>query len=558
MFKKAVSIILTAILFCCMTACSPQTSKEVKLVPATKNVEKVVDVTSTVQKPVTTTESVQTVTDIVKLKIDNLTPVQENYLGFNAVHEGFFMIPDDYGRDYTDEQIEEELKRIKESGLNMVRSYYEPNYCVSNVNGQIVYNWESSEMQGLYKWLTALKKMNVTVALNIGWGVTDLFTRPNSPNELANPYHKFDYEDVINYYSDFAVKTVEEVIIKRGFDNVKYFVMFTEPKTNDKETIYKDGKSIGQKDTYEVYVETVKAASKALTDKKYRGKYVKLVGPNAGISTNFYTNGGCENVVDELQWFIDRLDNYLDVYSLHWYIPTWPGNNFSSEATQYDDNYHTWTYYFEGLVEAVKKTGKPYWFDEWNYAVADTGYIQTDFYGNQIAQCVVATMNSGVQSSLYWQMFKNVWPHKVETSREFLSGIQQSGLGPSLYESAIPFKSYYAFSLLTKYGGNFGSKVYAGSSRNGICLSMVEYEENGKTVQSIIVVNASSLSKNISIELDKAIGATMYRHLWDPTTCKPTTAARVIDIDKAFKNVGNVLQDTLPSGAVAVYTTTKD
>ena len=50
----------------------------------------------------------------------------------------------------------------------------------------------------------------------------------------------------------------------------------------------------------------------------------------------------------------------------------------------------------------------------------------------------------------------------------------------------------------------------------------------------------------------------MYRHLWDPTTCKPTTAARVIDIDKAFKNVGNVLQDTLPSGAVAVYTTTKD
>ena len=183
---------------------------------------------------------------------------------------------------------------------------------------------------------------------------------------------------------------------------------------------------------------------------------------------------------------------------------------------------------------------------------------KTDFYAQQVAQTVIAAMNSGVNSALYWQLFEIVWPNRVDTGGEFREGIHILGTAPSLYESAIPYKLYYGFSLIAKYAGEFGSKTYYGEGEKGVCCSMVEYKKDGKTYQNVIVVNTTSLEQKISINFQKNIGKNMYRYMFDPLKTVPNTAAEMIKTDKGFKNVTNLLQDTIPAASIVVYSTVKE
>ena len=223
-----------------------------------------------------------------------------------------------------------------------------------------------------------------------------------------------------------------------------------------------------------------------------------------------------------------------------------------------DDNYDLWLYYLGEVKRIVSKTGKPFWFDEWNYGGQAMENQKKDFYAQQVAQTVVAAMNAGVDSMIYWQLFEIVWPTRSSTGGEFIKGIHALGIAPSLYESAIPYKMYYGFSLLAKYAGEKGSKTYAGSSRKGVCCSMVEYVKDGKTYQNVIVVNTTSLEQKISLNFEKSIGKNMYRYMFDPIKVVPTTAAEIISADKGFSNVDTTLQDTIPAGSIVIYSTVKE
>ena len=66
------------------------------------------------------------------------------------------------------------------------------------------------------------------------------------------------------------------------------------------------------------------------------------------------------------------------------------------------------------------------------------------------------------------------------------------------------------------------------------------------------------MEKKISINFEKSIGKTMYRYCFNPLTIVPNTSAEMIGADKGFKNVDKILQDTLPAGSIAVYSTVKE
>jgi hypothetical protein len=87
---------------------------------------------------------------------------------------------------------------------------------------------------------------------------------------------------------------------------------------------------------------------------------------------------------------------------------------------------------------------------------------------------------------------------------------------------------------------------------------MVEYEKNGKKYQNVIVVNTSSMEQKINVNFEKKIGKNMYRYLFDPLKTVPNTSAEMISVDKGFKNVNKVLQDTIPAASIVVYSTVKD
>lgn len=505
----------------------------------------------------TYTEKVE---DVINLNVDNSKVLNSDWSGVNAIHQGFIYLPDEYGRDYNDAQIAEELRRMEAMDINLVRSYMDAGYAFQYRNGkEITYDWNSERMQAFYKWLDAMEERDIEVAVQMGWNVGSV-ANATTKDALGYtiPWYVSGqlniYGEMIDMYTDWVELFIKEVIIKRGYD-IEYLVMFTEPYHFNEYTFYVDyDYNKETKNGWEVSVDLIQATHKALKEAGLRDM-VKLTGPQYGLSSKFYEG---ETLEEELDWWISRIDECIDVYTFHWYVPTWPGEGKSSTATMFDDNYDLWLYYLSEVKRIINKTGKPFWFDEWNYGAQAMDNQKADFYAQQIAQTVIASMNSGVNSMLYWQLFETVWPTRFDTGGEFEKGIHILGTAPSLYESAIPYKLYYGFSLLAKFAGEKGSKIYEGASKKGICCSMVEYEKDGKKYQNVIVVNTTSLEQKISLNFEKSIGANMYRYLFDPIKTVPNTGAEMICADKGFTNVNDILQDTIPAGSIVVYTTVKD
>lgn len=505
----------------------------------------------------TYTESVE---GVLNLKVDNTNVLNSKWGGVNAVNQGFMFLPDEFGRDYSDAQIAEELRRMEDMDINMVRSYMDAGYAFESRTGSdVTYDWDSVRMQAFYKWLDAMEERDIEVAVQMGWSIGSIggattqdslgYTIPWYVSGQLNVY-----SEMIDMYTDWVELFIKEVIIERGYD-IEYLVMFTEPYHFNEYTFYVDHDYNKEtKNGWEVSVDVIQATHKALKEAGLRDM-VKLTGPQYGFSSKFYEG---ETLEEELDWWISRIDECIDVYTFHWYVPTWPGQGSSASASLLDDNYDLWLYYLGEVKRIVSKTGKPFWFDEWNYGGQAMQNQKKDFYAQQVAQTVVAAMNAGVDSMIYWQLFEIVWPTRSSTGGEFIKGIHALGIAPSLYESAIPYKMYYGFSLLAKYAGEKGSKIYEGSSRKGVCCSMVEYEKDGKTYQNVIVVNTTSLEQKISLNFEKSIGKNMYRYMFDPIKVVPTTAAEIISADKGFSNVDTTLQDTIPAGSIVIYSTVKE
>lgn len=53
-------------------------------------------------------------------------------------------------------------------------------------------------------------------------------------------------------------------------------------------------------------------------------------------------------------------------------------------------------------------------------------------------------------------------------------------------------------------------------------------------------------------------GKTLYRHLYDPNRVEPTAEAEIIGVSAQLEQVTAEFSDTIPAGAVAIYTTRAD
>ena len=70
---------------------------------------------------------------------------------------------------------------------------------------------------------------------------------------------------------------------------------------------------------------------------------------------------------------------------------------------------------------------------------------------------------------------------------------------------------------------------------------------------AVLVVNTNVEDLPISVQFEKGLGKNLYRHLYTPLFEKSLSDAQ-IPADKGFKNVKTVLNDVLPAGGVAIYT----
>ncbi len=216
------------------------------------------------------------------------------------------------------------------------------------------------------------------------------------------------------------------------------------------------------------------------------------------------------------------------------------------------DIYYEWQKWCRTGVDFIPK-GKMFIYDEYN-SVQDRNNARRD-HGSNIVLDAIAFMNCGVNGSLLWTVFDQIWPNNHTTNNDsFVDGDHRCGTMPVLTRTRVPHLSYYAFSLLSRYTGGEGCHVYEGVGEQNTHLTMCRMADGHTTV---VVVNNKDRAETFTVRFDKPLNLTLNRHTFDPDTLIPDERAEILPIDGTV-TVGDVFTDTLPAYGVKVYTTYED
>jgi len=448
--------------------------------------------------------------------------INDDFLGVNGVYHGFAFMPEQAARGMNGKDREREFSRIKNMGLNIARTWYRPDWaCGSSLYNS--FDFKSEKMEAFCRWLDKMKELNVDIALQAGWWITkDTYYGNEQPDTVKDSAR----------YAEWVRESLNYLINEKGFTNIKYLVLFTEP-LNYNSGIVPAGTT--QQDYYEkicrsVHNELVKAG---LRDK------LKFVGPNSGSTRNAQWVG----------WAMEKMNDIIDIYSWHAY-----------NATRLDREYGGWKDITEIGKDKIAKTGKPFWIDEYGAGYPDESVRFQPDYGNYLAQCVSAFTNSGAQTSLIWLLMSQLYPAPLEhadSNDSFYNGVHRWGLTrwphDSQPDSTKPYPAWYAFSMMSRYlPGRNGTEVLQTANEDSLYITSIKLP--GKGI-SILVVNASHKAQKFEVKFDIKQELTLYRHLYDPAKVTVAEDAEIIKKDKDYSLTGDIFGDELPARGTAVYTT---
>lgn len=502
-------------------------------------------------------------TTVYPLKVFNGSkPIMTNYRGMSStVYHAFgYMKDDKTGRVYTDEMLDIELDRLEETGTHFCRTRFNTQWIWSNTLG----NWDFNTNRAgyFYEYCNDLQDRNIEIVLQLGWHSGFAFDDAQASipeaeylrgkGENINGEGKdFDYSNLDEKhirmskaalrFGDVYTKLLKE-LKSRGINNVSHLIYFTEP------SFIRSGDQL-EGPTAEEYLYICQIIKKVLVENGV-ADWVGHIGPNQATNT---TSAGL------LSYVLERDTNLFDVYSSHCY----PSGSSSITNNVYFDIYQPiWEAYTEAL-EPYGLLGKnELWVDE--YQPRDSTFAsgkppESAWFGLQSVVGALAAQQQGISNISTWQIFDQLWTDQTNTNGEFTNGIHYCGTAPSLFVSSIPRGSYYINGLFTRYNGYKDGTVYKTtiadySWESGLYIGAVQLDDGNWT---ITVVNAEMADAAFTVEFEKAIGKTLYRHTENANTLVPDSYAYIADVDKYYVNVGTKFADTLPGGTVAIYTTVK-
>lgn len=233
------------------------------------------------------------------LKIDRTAPVQENFMGCNAVYHGYAGMPDDADRVYNEAQCELEADRILDLGVKIVRTYYKW-WAWSREDG---WNWENDTMKAFYRWCERMQKRGIEIAIHGGWCSPGDITGTGWGGDGPFADNTATFEEAADNFAAFVSESLHQLIELRGFTNIKYLMLFTEPEGCRK---------FGEDDCYIWETASRAIHNRLVTDG--RRDLVKLVGPNEAIRR--------WSDLKLLRHAVTNASDFLDIYSGHIYVNT--------------------------------------------------------------------------------------------------------------------------------------------------------------------------------------------------------------------------------------------
>ena len=468
--------------------------------------------------------------------VSNAAPLTQNVMGAGmGLYCPYTFMDNEIVPD--DDVAYAEFDRLKYMGIHTVRGMFKFQWLDEGRNDG-VWNWESYKMQAYYKWMQAMKDRDISV-----------FVNPWSFAHIAN-LEDYRYWDTKCFYADTFEKTIEnwanamtEVMLKlkaKGFTNANGLLLFTEPNyAADVEA---------HPELNDQYIYTAKLIDKKLKAAGIR-QSIRLMGPNYAATDTVLLEKCMKEAYD-----------CFDIFSQHRYVklPETTSDLLPDIAAGE----------YSGFVETAKSLNtkqKPFWIDEYNaslkmneYGVSNLGY--DDIYiGIQRTWLYNYLINlGGVNGAMIWTIADQQWPESRGDNLQagFYKGVLMHGMLPNLMKSMVPKSQYYAFSLLSKYTGRSGNKVYYSETENmSVSVSATQLADGNWT---FVVTNTNVDKTLFKLEFEKQLnGLKLYRHQYVASEVKPTNAGKIIPANKTILNVKTGFTDVLKPYSVAVYTTVK-
>lgn len=502
-------------------------------------------------------------------------PIINSYRGMSSTvyHAYGHMLDDKTGRAYTPEMLELELSRLQNAGVHYARTRFTTEWAWDVKTGG--WNWDSKRMNYYWEYCRNLAKRNIEVLQQVGWHLGVVMngnkSQPTSISEHAYIQSAKNYNDKYGesagydfsqcpdadyrYYAKSSLRLAEahaQLLLeakKRGINNITHLLYFVEPS-------YADANSPGMEkfwgqapDEYIFIVQTIQ------NKLKERGvyDYVKHVGPNFSLKASNSAVGGMVRYIIEKR----KITDLFDVWTSHFY----PQSADASDDTYYDIINPQCRNYIEPLKKYGLFGKNEFWIDEFYCRSANAALgVDSAWAGLQMAVGGIIAQQHGISNISTWQIFDQLWTDQSNTGNEFVNGIHNCGSAPSLFISSIPRSQYYTTQLFVKYHGYKNGKAFRTNNEelqsvgDPIHIGAAQLEDGNWT---ITVVNNSLDDYEVTVEFDKAIYQTLYRHLSQVAKIVCTTAAHLQDADKTFADVKDKFIDVVPAGSVAIYTGVK-
>lgn len=501
-------------------------------------------------------------------------PIIENYQGFSGgiYHAYGFMKDDNTGRVYNDKMMDVELDRLQDTGTTVVRTRYQSQWMWKESVG---YDWNSKRFNYFCDYAKEMQNRGIDVMIQVGWHFCKMSGYGQaSINDVDYLYGKgadrfgesagVDLSGLnennarivkgANRYGYWIGETLNQ-LRARGINNAKYLAYWVEPCNSYTLPLENTGLNPEIKESgymywghdKEEYLIFCRSMRNKLSQMKLDNT-VEHMGPNEACSLDV--------MPVTMEYILENDPTLFTIYSAHHY----PQSSSAANDTYYIYSNFLQEYYMDKLKKAGVYGKVQFWMDEFNCKDEGAEFLASSsaWLGLQNAVCGIAAQQNAIQNILLWMPFDQLWTDRTSSGGEFKDGIHMCGMAPSLLVSSIPYEKYYTNGLFSKYNSCRKGLVYPTNNKR---LAEDEYasvyigaikNDDGKWVISVVNLNADDVI--IHINFEKAINATLYRHLCATGDLEPGFDAKLADADKTYGNVKTKFTDKLPGGSIAVYT----
>ncbi len=406
--------------------------------------------------------------------------------------------------DVTDDEFQVLADRVRWMRLPMARVMVLSRWCYFDDEG---YNWDTPEMQALYRLLDVCEELGTTVLLT-DWGGEKEWTTAPGIEGVDDPL----YAEVIGTYLDHLIN-------EKGYSCIEYFIVTNEPNWE-----------VGDFDRWKTGFLNV------VNELRQRGldEQVELVG--SGTSQQVRLTPAEDGTFDIEPWHVkavEQLHEHIEMYSIHRYAE----RDRVREGSFEDFWRAQWDYSREHDPEGATKlhvVGEAGMNDDAQHPYGSP-YINDYGYGVFMAEYAVQAARAGSDGVSAWMLDDNSHPG-------FFWGLWSNK------EEGMELRPwFYTWALLSRYFPG-GATVYMPEQPQDIRLLAAETDDGW----TICLINRRDAAATVTLQLPSEAAGTFreYRYAED----QQATDDQGFPVPVGEHDTEGALTVEIPSEAVVVLT----